>query len=101
MCLACSFPSAEGHWSEVGLGGAPGRFCEDRALDMLGRLLAPYGLSIRRATPGAGYLLTTPSGRAARAWTADEIWPAVAQLTGHTIDPLRIRLPPSGRDGSQ
>ncbi|WP_282587556.1 hypothetical protein [Lichenifustis flavocetrariae] len=86
MCLACSFPTADGHWSDAG--AVAGGLGPDRMLDLLRRLLANESLSIRRVAPRAGFLVTTPSGRAARATTIDDVWPVVQLLTGRTIDPL-------------
>ena len=83
MCGLCGMLGGAGHWTEQGTSDpAAGA----RRAEVVGRILAPYGVA---CTPTAGQLvLTGPSGRTRAVRHLGELWPVAERLAGRPIDPL-------------
>ena len=89
MCSACGFPARPGHWTDAGLVGAPDRLrARFRRVEILRRVLMPYGLTAHDDGVTAGITLSTLSGSHVIVDTLDALWVEATRLAGRAIDPL-------------
>ena len=93
MCMACEFPTSQGHWTESGTAGGSDAARDRLAmLSALGAAFAIHGLRVRAAGLWSGFQISTQSGRFENARTLDEAWAAAEKMLGHAVDPLDPRF---------
>jgi hypothetical protein len=81
MCALCGTLGA-GRWAEQG-----GRTARKARLELIARILGPFGLTVENRG-GTAYHLRTAAGDLAVAYDLGSLWVTVERLLGRPLDPL-------------
>lgn len=97
MCNACGFPARPGVWTEAGLADAGDRMrARFRRAAVLRRVLQAHGLTAHDDGLTAGIQLSSLTGAHRIVGDVAGLWPAVAEMSGATFDPLDPALTGDG-----
>lgn len=98
MCGLCGILAGQRHWTEgQAVPDAPGAVRRERLARaaFLNRVLAAYACSVSD-WQGAGYLLSTRTGKTEIVNDLGEIWRKVEEMTGVRPDPLALSFTDAG-----